>query len=147
MTPVRFFDRSLIRHALCKAQSLWETFACAEVAHRSTARADELGAGVSVPCVTAVGGAVDLVGSVGAAARSATVAAVFVHASDIHVACDQVTGDLDVADEGAAVGNLSLVGPGVAVISGVADKDIRVASEIVPGDIHSPVEGRGLRRF
>jgi hypothetical protein len=88
----------------------------AEVAHRSTARADEVGAGVSVgPCVTAVGGAVDLVGSVGAAARSATVAAVFVHASDIHVARDQVTCDLDVADEGAAVGNLSLVGPGVAV--------------------------------
>ena len=41
----------------------------AEVAHISTASADEGGAGVGVrPCVTAVGGAVDLVGSSAAAA-------------------------------------------------------------------------------
>src|SRR5205823_10062493 len=87
------------------------------------------------------GGTIDFVGSVGAAAGSATVAAVFVHASDIDVASGQVTRDLHVADEGA-IGNLSLVGPGVAVISGVADEDIRAATEIVPGNIHPPVKVR-----
>src|SRR6476660_3614906 len=82
----------------------------AEVARISTARAHEGGAGVGVvPCVTAIGGAVDLVGSVGAAAGTAAVAAVFVHRGDVHVSRDQVAGDLHVADEGR--GDLSFVSP------------------------------------
>jgi hypothetical protein len=58
-------------------------------------------------------------------------AAAFVHAGDVHVARNQVTGDLHVPDEGAAAGNLSLVGPSGTVVSGIANEDIPVASEVV----------------
>ena len=74
----------------------------AEVAVRATARADEGGTGVGVgPGGTAIGGLVNDVGAVGAAARNAAIAAVFVHAGDIHVARGQVAGDLHVSDEAA----------------------------------------------
>jgi len=49
-------------------------------------------------------------------------AAAFVHASDVHVACGQVAGDLDVANEGRAGRDLPRIGPGKTVISGVPNK-------------------------
>ena len=72
-----------------------------EIAQSGNARARESGPGVGVrPSVTAVGGVVDFVGPVGAAANSAVTAA-FVHAGDVHVARHLVTGDLHVANEGS----------------------------------------------
>src|SRR5438105_5239708 len=99
----------------------------------------EGGAGIGVsPGVTAVGGPEEEVGA------GAEAAAPFVHASDVHVPCDQVTGDLDVADEGAAASDLSLVGPSQTVVSGEPDEEgTTPASKVVPGNIHPPVEGRG----
>src|SRR5882757_1661566 len=67
----------------------------------------------------------------------------FVHARDVDVAIGPVAGDLDVADEGGAGGQLSLLGPRDTVVSGVADEQATAAIEIVPGDVHPPVEGRG----
>src|SRR5438105_15191035 len=58
------------------------------------------------PSVATVGGAIDLV------SPGCETAAFFVHASNVHVARNQVAGDLDVADEWAGGGQLSL-GPGV----------------------------------
>src|SRR5882724_8080907 len=88
----------------------------AEEARVAAARADEGWPGVGVaPGIAAVGGAVNLVVSVSAAARSAAVAAVFVHACDVHVARHLVASDLHVTDE--ASGDLSRVGPGQTVIS------------------------------
>jgi hypothetical protein len=104
----------------------------AEVAHRTTASANECGPGVGVgPCVTSVGGAVHLVISVSAAAGNTTTATVFVHTGEVHVTRDQVTGNLHVANERS--GNLSLVGPGQTVISGVADEKCAPTNiEVVP---------------
>src|SRR5206468_9335838 len=115
----------------------------AEEARVAAARADEAWPGVGVgPGIAAVGGAVDLVVSVGAAAATAAVAAVFVHACDVQVTGGSVASDLDVADE--ASGHLPLVGPGQSVVSGESDKQrSSTASEIVPGNIHSPEVGRG----
>src|SRR5439155_23136740 len=109
-----------------------------EVARSATAGAIEGGAGVGVgPGVAAVGGPKDEV-----RARSEAPAA-FVHAGDIHVARGQVAGDLDVADEWGAAGQLSRVGPGGAVVSGIADEEGASPDiEVVPGDVHPPVEGR-----
>ena len=87
------------------------------------------------PGVAAVSGAVDFVGPVGEAATH------FVHRGDVHVACDLVAGDLDVAEGG--VGQLSLVGPGETVVSREADEDISAAIEVVPGNVHPPKERRG----
>src|ERR1041385_5459880 len=66
----------------------------------------------------------------------------FVHARDVDVAVSLIAGDLDVADEGCAGGNLSLVGPGCTVVSGETDEDAPATIKVVPGDVHSPVEGR-----
>ena len=68
----------------------------------------------------------------------------FVHARDVHIACGQIAGDLDVADKRRAAGDLSLVGPSETVVSGVADEEGAAPNiEIVPGNVHPPVEGRG----
>src|SRR5439155_18006860 len=100
-----------------------------EVARSSTASADEAGSGVGVgPCVTAIGGAVDLVRSAGAAAGTA--AAIFIHAGEVHVARDQVAGDLHVANE--CSGDLSFVGPSIAIVSRIANEDIPAAREVAP---------------
>ena len=64
---------------------------------------------------------VDLKNDVGVVVWEA--AAAFVHAGDVHVACGQVAGDLDVADEGNAGGDLSRVGPSGTVVSGEADEE------------------------
>src|SRR5882724_10377523 len=70
--------------------------------------------------------------------------AAFVHASNVHVACGQITSDLDVSDEGCARRDLSRVGPGHTVVSGIAKKEGAAANiEIVPRDVHPPVEGGG----
>src|SRR5213596_809655 len=67
-----------------------------------------------------------------------------VHAGDVHVARDQVAGDLDVADEGRAGGDLSRVGPGETVVSGVANEECATPNiEVVPGNVHPPIEWRG----
>src|SRR5439155_24953859 len=109
----------------------------------AAARADEgwLGVGIA-PGIAAVGGAVNLVVSVGAAAGSAAVAAVFVHACDVQVARDLVAGDLDVADEGGSDPYRSM--PSSSVITGIGNAQSPTSdSKIVPGNIHSPEEGRG----
>ena len=103
----------------------------AEVAHRTAASADERGTGIGIgPGITAIGGAVDLVIPVAAAAGTATTSAVFVHAGEVHVARNQVAGDLHVANE--CSGDLSFVGPGIAVVSGIANEDIPAAREVAP---------------
>ena len=65
----------------------------------------------------------------------------FVHPSDVYVACGEVPGHLDVANE--AAGDLSLVPPSQTVVSGVANEDVLAASEIVPGNVHPSVGWRG----
>src|SRR5207245_2742491 len=97
------------------------------------------GAGVGVgPSVAAVGGPKDEV-----RARSEAPAA-FVHAGDVHVARGQVTGDLDVADERGAAGQLSRVGPSGTVVSGIADEESASPDiEVVPGNVHMPIEWAG----
>src|SRR5213076_737048 len=104
------------------------------------ARADESGAGVGIgPGVTPVGGAVDLVVSIGAAAATTAVAAVFVHACDVQVPRDLVAGDLDVADK--AGGHLSPVGPSQTVVSSEADEEgASPNGEVVFGHVHPPEE-------
>ncbi|PYJ69619.1 MAG: hypothetical protein DME76_08410 [Verrucomicrobia bacterium] len=111
-----------------------------EVAYGSDTRTGKAGAGVGVgPSVAAVGGPEDEVGVVVGEATAS-----FVHASDVYVASGQVAGDLDIADEGSAGGYLSRVGPGETVVSGIADEEGASADiEVVPGNVHSPVEGRG----
>ena len=86
------------------------------------------------PGIAAVSGAVDFVGPVANAPSRV------VHGGDVDVARDLVAGDLDVAEGG--VGQLSL-GPGDTVVSREADEDIKAASEVVPGDVHSAVKLRG----
>src|ERR1700682_5150437 len=108
-----------------------------EVADSADARPGKAGAGVGVdPGVAAVGGSEhEVVVGVGEAT------AAFVHAGDVHVACGQVTGDLDIADEGSAGGNLSRVGPSPAVVGGVAEEEGAAPdSEVVPGNVHPPKE-------
>src|SRR5882757_1920260 len=70
--------------------------------------------------------------------------AAFVHASNVHVACGQITSDLNVSDEGCARRDLSGVGPGHTVVSGIAKKEGATANiEIVPRNVHPPVERGG----
>src|SRR5439155_21790614 len=88
------------------------------------------------PAVATVGGPEEEVRAVGQASAS------FVHAGDIHVACGQVAGDLHVADEGIAVGNLSLA-PSRSVVGREADEDAGAAIEVIPGNVHPSKEGRG----
>src|SRR6266446_2264773 len=65
----------------------------------------------------------------------------FVHASDVHVACNQVAGDLHVTDE--ATRDL-MRGPTVPIISGDRDGEGASANtEIVPGNVDVSVMGRG----
>jgi hypothetical protein len=111
-----------------------------EVARIRTVRAYEGEAGVGIgPGVAAVGGPEDEVVTVEVA-----VATILVHAGDVHVAvAPQVTGDLDVADEGAAAGNLYRGVPRGAAIRGVAfEQGAPTDIEIVPGNVHPPEEGR-----
>src|SRR5439155_17251104 len=113
----------------------------AEVACSSTASADEGRAGVSIrPGIAAIGGTIDLVISVGAAAGSTATAAVFVHTGEVRVARDEVPGNLHVANERSR--NLALVSPCVTVVSGIANENIPAASEVVPSNIHPSVERR-----
>src|SRR4029077_8231468 len=69
--------------------------------------------------------------------------AAFVHAGDVHDACGLVASDLDVADKCAAAGNLMRV-PSETVVGGNADEEGAPAnSEVVPGDVHVPIEWAG----
>src|SRR6266540_2774924 len=94
-----------------------------EVTRISTASADEAGAGVGVgPAIAAVGGAVDLVISIGSTAGSTATAAIFVHAGEVYIARDQVTRDLHIPNERS--GNLLLIGPSVTIVSRIANEEI-----------------------
>src|SRR6202795_2557238 len=108
-----------------------------EVADSGDARPGKAGAVVGVgPGVAAVGGSEDEV-DVGVGEATAA----FVHGGDVHVACGQVTGDLDITDEGSAGGNLLHVGPSRAVVSRVAEEEGAAPdSEVVPGNVHPPIE-------
>ena len=89
-----------------------------EVTRSATARAIEGGACVCVdPGVTAIGGPEHQVVTGGEAA------AILVHAGDVNIPRGQVAGDLDVADEGCASRDLSRIGPGETVVSGIAEKE------------------------
>src|SRR4029077_599553 len=104
--------------------------------------ARELRCGVGVgPGNAAIGGAVHLVGPIGEPPIE------LVHAGDVHVARDLVAGDLHVADEVTDSGNLYRTGPRHAVVSGANDEDAAAGAawdiKVVPGNIHSPEEGRG----
>src|SRR2546429_4063309 len=91
------------------------------------------------PGIAAIGGAVDLVVSVGAAAATAAISGVFVHACDVQVAIGIIAGDLHVADK--AGGHLSPVGPSQTVVSTVTDEDgASPNGEVVFGHVHPPKE-------
>src|SRR5262249_26966582 len=111
-----------------------------EVAVLSTARAVEGGTGVGVgkSSATVCRTEHEVV------TRPVEGATAFVHPSHIHVTSDQVAGDLHVTDERAAPGGgeWACLGPGDPVVR-VAHKDRLVASEVIPGNIHSPVVRRG----
>ena len=84
-----------------------------EISHGRNARTRKAGTGVGIaPGVAAVRGSEDEIGIVVWEA-----AAAFIHSSDVHVACGQVAGDLNVADEWSAARDLSRIGPGETVIS------------------------------
>src|SRR4029077_16304269 len=101
-----------------------------EVANSGHTRSGEDGAGIGIdPGVAAVGGPVNLVGVVVWEA-----AAAFIHPGDVHVACDLVAGDLDVADESGCY--LYRAVPAKPVITGVSDVDALAGIEVVPGDVH-----------
>ena len=110
-----------------------------EIARRATARATEGGSRVGVsPGVASVGGPKDEIRVVVGEASAA-----FVHTGDVHVACGQIAGDLDVADKGSAGGNLSRVCPRDPIVSRVPDKEGAPANiEVVPRNVHPAVEGR-----
>src|SRR4029077_18140483 len=104
--------------------------------------ARELRSGVGVgPGNAAIGGAVHLVGPIGEPPIE------LVHAGDVHVARDLVAGDLHVADEVSASRNLYRTGPRHAAIRGANDEDAAAGAacdiKVVPGNIHTPEEGRG----
>src|SRR6266496_2380224 len=111
-----------------------------EITDRADARSGEGGAGVGVsPGVTAVGGLEDVIGVV---VRETS--ASFVHAGDVHVACRDVPGNLDVTDEGTCVAHQYRAMPRGAVISREGDGECaRTYTEIVPRDIHPSVVWRG----
>ena len=89
-----------------------------EVTRSATARAIKGGACVCVdPGVTAIGGPEHQIVTGGEAA------AILVHAGDVNIPRGEVAGDLDVADEGRAGRDLSRIGPGHTVVSGIAKKE------------------------
>src|SRR5207248_8449832 len=103
------------------------------------ARPRKRSAGVRIgPGSAAVRGPENFIGVI---VREAATA--FIHARDVHVACDRFAGNLHVADEAASNPVLS---PGVTVVSG--NTNLESAStdiEVVPGDVHvSEVRRRGV---
>src|SRR4029077_13167505 len=65
---------------------------------------------------------------------------------DVHVAVSLVAGDLNVSDEDGPSGNREVHWgtPSDTVISRMRDRDGGPSgSEVVPGNVQSPVEGRG----
>ena len=89
-----------------------------EVAHRGNARPRKAGAAVGVaPGVAAIGRPEDEIRIV---VREA--AASFIHPGDVHVAGGQVAGNLDIADERRAAGDLPRVCPSETIVSGVANE-------------------------
>ena len=68
----------------------------------------------------------------------------FIHARDVYISCSQIARDLDVADKRRAASDLSRVGPGETVVSGIANEEGASSDvEVVPGNVHAPVERRG----
>ena len=91
------------------------------------------------PGVPAVGGPVNVVDIV---VRKP--AAAFVHTRDVDgPVAGHVASDLGIANESAGVAQL-FAGPSLTVISGEGDLEGAAAnSEVVPGNVHPPKEGRG----
>src|SRR5262249_23096771 len=82
-----------------------------EVTDRANARTGEAGTRIGIsPGVTAVGGPKDEVDVV---VRKTSAA--FIHAGDVHVACREVAGNLDISDERG--GDLALIRPSETVVS------------------------------
>src|SRR5207247_7761749 len=50
----------------------------------------------------------------------------FVHAGNVHIACDQVARDLDVADERGAAAHIYRAAPSGTAVSGVGTEDVPV---------------------
>ena len=105
------------------------------------------GAGVRVgKSDTAVSRAIDDVSPVAPAAGTTAITAVFIHAGDVHVSCNEIASDLNVSNEDGPSGNREVHGPTPSgtVISRADDRDggPRI-SEVVIGDVHSPEKWRG----
>ena len=104
------------------------------VGARGATRRRKGGAGVGVgPGEAAVSGLVDLVGAVGQTSVH------LVHAGNIKGAV-RVAGDLDITDERAGGGQLSLVTPGQSIVGAGADSQATSIGEVVPGDVHVSIE-------
>jgi len=111
--------------------------ACEEAVRAcGTTRRREGGAGVGIgPGVAAISGLVDLVGPVG------QTSAHLVHAGNVKGARGRVAGDLDIADEWAGGGQLTLAVPSRSVVGREADSKATSICEIIPSNIHPAKEG------
>src|SRR5206468_1740640 len=119
----------------------------AEVTRERTASADKGGANIGVgKGGTAVSGSVDYVSAIGPATGKTAIAAVFVHASDVHVAVDLIDGDLDVSNKNGPGRDWKVHRrtPSNTIVTRAHDRDGRPGiSKVVPGNVHSVGEGRG----
>ena len=110
-----------------------------EVAHSRNTGSRKWSADIGIgPRVPAVAGAKNVIGVV---MRETSPA--FVHPGDVYVACDRVAGDLHVSHEGTATGDL-VRSPGVTIVGGDSHEEGASADmEVVPGNVHVSVMGRG----
>src|SRR4029453_12732094 len=66
-------------------------------------------------------------------------ATAFIHARDVQIAVGHVTRDLHVANEGILSADHDCAAPGVAVVSGAGNENVRIGStKVVPGNVHIP---------
>ena len=111
-----------------------------EVAYSSHAGSGKAGATVGVrPSVAAIGRPEKKVRIV---VRKATTA--FIHPGDVYIARGEVAGDLDIADEWRAAGDLSCVSPSEPIVRGITNEKRTAADiEVVPGDVHAAIKRGG----
>jgi hypothetical protein len=100
-----------------------------EVTDKANARSRKDWARVGVsPSVATVAGLEDKVRVVVGEATTA-----FVHPGDVHVACNEVTGDLHVTDEASLSAHHDRTVPSETVVSREGDEDVRVGLiKVVP---------------
>ena len=110
-----------------------------EIAHGRYAWPRKAGTGIGIgPTVAPVRGSEDEIRIV-----VRKTAAAFIHPGDVHVACSQVAGDLDVADKWGAARDLSSIRPGNTVIGLVTNEESSAANiKVVLGSVHPAVERR-----